>query len=587
MTKIYPDFNTKPNPMPASRKGSPMPTDVTIVIGGKAGQGILTVGELITSACLASGFHIFANNEFESRIRGGHSFSQIRISDHPVNAPDDRIHLLVALDAGTVSIHRNRLASDALILIDDNKTPETGNPISIALEDLALAAGDKITANTVASAACLGLLGAPETVFDAVIAKQFSQKTDEVLNRNRTAARLGFEAVKNHRFKWAITWNADPPKGILIDGAKAVALGALAADCRVAAFYPMSPATGILVHLSDLSDVFPLVVEQAEDEIAAVNMAIGASFAGVRAMTATSGGGFCLMTEGLGLAGITETPLVIVNAQRPGPATGLATRTAQGDLLFCIRAAQDEFPRFVFAPATPFEAYQITVRAFDLADKYQAPAIVLIDKFLADSLFTTPRLQAPEILVHHTFSDKDTPSSEPYRRYAFTESGVSPRALPCMGKGLVKVSGNEHREDGHTSEDAALRTRMVDKRNTKFAAMAREMQGPKVFHGNAAVLLVGWGSTQGALTEAMDRLRGAGMDVGAVVFSDLWPFPADACRNAIGRAKQFFMVEQNRSAQLGALIREQTGLAYSGAILKYDGRPFHPGEIVNRVLGSG
>jgi 2-oxoglutarate/2-oxoacid ferredoxin oxidoreductase subunit alpha len=564
-----------------------MSIDITIVIGGKAGQGILTVGELITAAGLKSGFYIFANNEFESRIRGGHSFSQIRISDHPVEAPDNRVHLLVALDHETAEIHKDRLVPDAIILMDDAKGVKTDNPLMIAMETLAIAAGDKITANTVAASACLCLLGAPETLFRDAVIGQFGSKGNDVLAQNLAAAKLGYDAVKDELFNWAFAWKTETPKGILIDGAKAVALGALAGDCRMAAFYPMSPATGIMVHLSDLSDAFPLVVEQAEDEIAAVNMAIGASFAGVRSLTATSGGGFCLMTEGLGLAGITETPLVVVNAQRPGPATGLATRTAQGDLLFCIRAAQDEFPRFVFAPSTPYEAYETTAKAFDLADKYQTPAIILIDKFLADSLFTTPRLVAPEAVFHHTVSDKDISFPQNYRRYAQTESGISPRALPCTGRALVKVSGNEHREDGHTSETVSVRNQMVDKRNLKIAAMRKELKAPKPYHGEAQLLLVGWGSTQGAILEAVDQLRSMGEDAGAIIFTDIWPFPADACRAAIGRAKRFFMVEQNRSSQLGALIREQTGLVYSGTILKYDGRPFHPAEIAGRLKTEG
>ncbi len=564
-----------------------MSIDVTIVIGGKAGQGILTVGELITAIGRKAGFYIFANNEFESRIRGGHSFSQIRISDHPVEAPDNRVHLLVALDQETADIHENRLAADGVILMGDAKGTKTGNRLMIPFEDLAISAGDKIAANTTAASASLCLLGAPLAFFQEILAERFSPKGAEALTQNLTAAKLGYEAVKNETFTWGFAWKAEAPKGILIDGAKAIALGALAADCRMAAFYPMSPATGIMVHLSDLSDTFPLVVEQAEDEIAAVNMAIGASFAGVRSLTATSGGGFCLMTEGLGLAGITETPLVIVNAQRPGPATGLATRTAQGDLLFCIRAAQDEFPRFVFAPSTPFEAYETTARAFDLADRYQTPAIILIDKFLADSLFTTPKLTAPDQVTSHTVSDKDIPSSPNYRRYALTDSGISARAIPCLGNALVKVSGNEHREDGHTGEDASLRTRMVDKRNAKFKTMLKEMKGPKTYHGDASFLLVGWGSSQGAIIEAVDLLRSTDMNAGAVIFTDIWPFPADACRAAISQAKQVYMVEQNSSAQLGTLIREQTGLLCTGTILKDDGRPFHPREIYDRTMAMG
>lgn len=339
-----------------------------------------------------------------------------------------------------------------------------------------------------------------------------------------------------------------------------------------------------MAHLASLSSRFPLMVEQAEDEIAAVNMIIGASFAGVRAMTSTSGGGFCLMTEGLGLAGITETPIVIVNAQRPGPATGLPTRTGQGDLHFVIRASQDEFPRFVFAPGTPDEAFEITARALHLAEKYQVPAIILSDQYLADSIFIASRpYAAPQSIERFIVQDGDIENPQQYKRFAITPDGVSPRALPCAGKALVVISSDEHREDGHISEEIPDRVSMVDKRNAKLPFMIKEMNPPKEYYGESEILLVGWGSTQGAVKEAVDRLRDAGGDVGCLNFSDLWPFPVEVAAKALSRAKQFLMVELNASAQLGRLLREQTGLAYSGAILKYDGRPFYPKEIIDGV----
>ncbi len=561
-----------------------MAIDITIVIGGQAGQGILTVGELITLAGQKSGFYIFANNEFESRIRGGHSFYQIRISDHPVEAPDSNVHLLVALNPETFHIHKTKLTSGGIVLTEDAVNSATEQILKVPFNDLAEKTGSKITANAVAAGACLSLLGAPLERFKEIITEQFHEKGTEILNKNLMAAELGYQAVKTESFKWSFKWNPDPPKGVLIDGAKAIALGAIAGDCRMAAFYPMSPATGILVHLTSFSDDFPLVVEQAEDEIAAINMAIGASFAGVRSFTATSGGGFCLMTEGLGLAGITETPIVIVDAQRPGPATGLPTRTAQGDLLFSIHAAQDEFPRFVFAPSTPVEAYETTARAFNLADKYQVPAIILVDKYFTDSLFTTTRpFQAPDVIQNFTATDEDIADPKAYQRYLLTDSGVSPRALPCVGQSLVVVSGNEHREDGHISEAVTDRISMVDKRNAKTHSMIKEMNPPKAYNGESELLLVGWGSTQGAIKESIDLLRSQGVDIGCLIFTDLWPFPYDTSYPALSKAKRFFMVEQNRSSQLGSLIREQTGLTASGSVLKYDGRPFYPSEIVEAI----
>ncbi|MBW1751942.1 MAG: 2-oxoacid:acceptor oxidoreductase subunit alpha [Deltaproteobacteria bacterium] len=561
-----------------------MSIDITVKIGGEAGQGIQTMGHMLALVCREAGLYVMAINDFESRIRGGHSFFQIRICDKPVQAPHHKVHLLVALNRETYDLHKGQLASGGRVIMDEIDGSGEGDLIALPFSELAKKAGGMIFANTVAAGACLALLGTPFELFKKVLSKQFGKKGADVLEKNYYAAELGYQVVKEVAFKWSFEWRADKPKGALMDGSKAIALGALAGDCRLAAFYPMSPATGIMTHLSLLSDRFPLIVEQVEDEIAAVNAIIGASFAGTRAMTSTSGGGFCLMTEGLGLAGITETPIVIVNAQRPGPATGLPTRTAQGDLHFVIRASQDEFPRFVFAPGMPDEAYEITSRAFHLSEKYQVPAIILIDQYLADSMYIAQKpYVAPERIERFIAQDDDMENPQQYKRFAVTPTGVSPRALPCAGKALVVISSDEHHEDGHISEAIPDRIAMVDKRNAKVPFMIKEMNPPKEYYGESGTLLVGWGSTEGAVKEAVDRLRDEGRDIGCLNFVDLWPFPADAAVDALKKTKQFLMVEQNSTAQLGQLLREQTGFVHSGAILKYDGRPFYPNEIVDGV----
>ncbi len=560
-----------------------MAVDITVKIGGEAGQGIQTVGDLLTLVCHKAGLYVMAINDFESRIRGGKSFFQIRISDTPVYAPHHGVNLLVALNQRIYDSYSDELVPGGISMMDAKGEPEE-NQLFVPMDDLAVKAGKKITANTVAAGACLGLLGAPFELFESILKDRFESKSDDVLEINLSAARLGYDFVKDAEFPWSFTWKLSDPKGSVLDGSKAIALGALAGDCRVAAFYPMSPATGIMTNLASWSDNFPLVVEQAEDEIAAVNMVIGASFAGVRAMTSTSGGGFCLMTEGLGLAGITETPIVIVNAQRPGPATGLPTRTGQGDLLFVIHASQDEFPRFVFAPGTPEEAFEMTARAFHLSDKYQVPAIVLSDQTLNDSLYIIDRpLSAPHEIARYVVKDDQIGSPSEYRRYAVTSSGISPRALPCNGKALVLVSGNEHREDGHTSEAIADRVNMVNKRNAKIPAMLEEMRPPETVHGESEILLVGWGSSKGPIRESVDLLRADGIGAGCVHIADIWPFRSDLVQKALSSCKTFFVVEQNSTGQLGRLIREQTGLVSEGSVLKYDGRPFFPDEIVRGV----
>lgn len=376
-------------------------------------------------------------------------------------------------------------------------------------------------------------------------------------------------------------WKGRTQKGMLVEGSQSVALGALAGDLRFAAFYPMSPATSIMAHLANYADKFPLVVEQAEDEIAAANMIVGGSFAGVRSMTATSGGGFCLMTEALGLAGISENPIVIVNAQRPGPATGLPTRTGQGDLHFVMHAAQDEFPRFVFAPGSPEDAYETTARALHLSEKYQVPALILVDQYLLDSLYITEHAFAvPDNVERFIAGAGDEPS---YKRYAVTENGISPRRIPCNGKALVVANGNEHNQEGHTTEAIDERNSMVNKRNAKLPRMLAEMQPPAAGRGDAKILLVGWGSTAGAVNEAAELLRQDGMDCGSLHFADIWPFPAGAAQKALSSAQQFFIVENNSTGQFAQLLRQETGLVPAGKILKFDGRPFYPIEIVNKV----
>lgn len=561
-----------------------MSIDVSVKIGGEAGQGIQTVGDILARVCLKCGLYLMAINDFESRIRGGHSFFQIRISDKPVNAPNHSINLLLALDKKSFDLHEKELVKGGISLMEDVDTPAKKNVIAIPFLELAKESGGKITSNIVAAGACLALLGAPFGVIREVITEGFASKGKDIVEKNLNAANAGYEAAGKISYKFAFKWKASRLKGILIDGSRAIALGALAADCRFAAFYPMSPATGIMAHLASAANEFPLVVEQAEDEISAVNMIIGASFAGARAMTATSGGGFCLMTEGLGLSGITETPIVIVNAQRPGPATGLATRTSQADLMFVINASQDEFPRFVFAPGSVAESFETTSRAFHLSDKYQVPSIILVDQYLNDSLFIAGKaLKAPRKVKRFIVSDADLKNPAEYNRYVLTNSGISPRALPCNGRAIVMVSGNEHKEDGHSSESIETRIKMVNKRNAKAVKMLSEITPPEIYFPRSKILLAGWGSTKGAIREAVDMLRKEKISAGCVNFKDLWPFPVDSVKRALMACEQFYLVEQNSTAQLGRLIKEQTALSYSGAVLKYDGRPFYPAEIADEI----
>ena len=561
-----------------------MHKDITILIGGSAGQGIQTIGALLAKVCHNAGLFIFSLDDFESRIRGGHSFHLLRISEQPLNAPCIVPDILVAIDEKTYEYHQDTISSQGIILLNsDGKNNEKSGIYNISLERTAKEAGGKIASNTVAAGAVLAVIGAEFKALKQVLEDQFQAKGKTVLDLNLKAAKSGYAIGKKINFPLSFDFTPVKHKNMVMTGAKAAALGAIAADCRFFPFYPMSPGTSIISNIVQFADQIPMVIEQAEDEIAAVNMAIGASFAGVRSMTSTSGGGFCLMTEGLGLAAMTETPIVIINAQRPGPATGLATRTAQSDLLFTINASQDEFPRFVFAPGGVIETFDTLKKAFFLSEKYQVPSIVLMDQFLADSAKTESGIFKIGH-EHETFLEQETKLSqdEPYLRYKITDTGISPRRIPCASDALVRASGNEHTQEGLSLEEPENRKAMEEKRFKKFVMMKNEMSLPSISHEPSSFFLTGWGSTKGSIIEAGLELRKDGIDAGWIVFEDIWPLDFDEVKKII-QNKKLIMVEGNATCQLGNLIRQQTGIDWFASILKYDGRPIYPEYIIKET----
>ncbi|MEH0019175.1 MAG: 2-oxoacid:acceptor oxidoreductase subunit alpha [Desulfobacter sp.] len=565
-----------------------MGNDMTILIGGKAGQGIQTIGTILAGICHDAGLFVFSVDDFQSRIRGGHSFHLLRVGSRPLSAPSARPHILVGIDENTYGIHRDELVPGGIAVLNRNggnhADLEAQNGVfTVPLEDLARDAGGVIASNTVAAGVVAAVMGVEMARVRSVVSRRFRDKGEKVLALNLDAAEKGYAAGKSISFQAPVSFDGDTNgEHVVMSGAKAAALGALAADCRFFPFYPMSPGTGIVSQLAAYAGQLPMVMEQAEDEIAAVNMAVGAAYAGVRSLVATSGGGFSLMVEGLGLSGITETPIVIINAQRPGPATGLATRTAQADLLFAIHASQDEFPRFVFAPGSVLDTFNAVKRAVMLSEKYQVPSIVLMDQYLADSARTETNgfVTGDE---HQSFiQDTEMYQAETYHRYKVTESGVSPRCLPCTPNALVRVAGNEHTPEGLPSEDPVNRVAMVDKRFAKLGAMTGEMRMPSVFCDNSSFFLVGWGSSKGCIMEACLHLREEGIDAGWILFEDLWPLDSHKLKVLLN-GKRLLMVEGNATAQLGTLIRTLTGIEYAASILKYDGRPIYPEYIVDRV----
>ncbi len=553
-----------------------------------------TVSALLGKLFVRRGYGVFTHHDVMSRIRGGHNFSQTRISDRPVLCPSENVDILVCLDKNTFDLYHKTVRRSVIYDEEQPGKDAAGEKNAVPLPLVKIAkekGGDARMANTVATGAVLSLLGSPLDPLLDLLGELYARKGEAVVRGNRESARAGYDHVKNHPFRDPSCRLAEPggrPGRMFLTGSEAMAMGALAAGIGFYSAYPMSPSTPILEFLAARKKEFGLVVEQAEDEIAAVNMAIGASFAGARAMTGTSGGGLALMVEGISLAGMTETPLVVVDCQRPAPATGLPTRTEQGDLLFALHGVHGEFPKVVLAPADAEEAFHLVRKAFDLAEKYQTPVFVLGDQFLNDSSWTVESFdwKPGPIGRGGLLSAAELGKLAPYgyRRYEITESGVSPRILPGTPKQVLYADSDEHTEEGHITESAEVRTRMVRKRLRKLTGIRAEMSLPKIYPDDGAGLYaVGWGSTRGAVAEAVETLRGDGLDIGFIHFSEIWPFPENPLPEKIQKGAKLVAVENNATGQLAGLLRMGAGIEIRDAILKYDGRPFTAEELAGEL----
>jgi 2-oxoglutarate/2-oxoacid ferredoxin oxidoreductase subunit alpha len=561
--------------------------EVNILVGGAAGQGMDTVMNLLGKALVREGFGLIYTKDYMSRVRGGHNFSRLRIAAETPWSPVDKTDIIVALNEETYHLHREALSPAGKVIYDPELFALPQNEargICVELQKLAREAGSAVMANTVAVGALLALLGLETRPVEEILKESFAGR-ETVIAQNKSALGKGYAAAGKvcsaciHMPRRSVSGNK-----LFMDGNQLLGLSALASGCRFLAAYPMTPSTGIMTYLAGKSAAYELVVEQAEDEIAAVNMALGASYAGVRAMTVTSGGGFSLMVEGLSLAGMTETPLVIIVGMRPGPATGLPTRTEQGDLEFIIHAGHGEFPRAVLSASSHEDAFYRLNKAFELADKYQVPVLFLSDQNFADTHRSIEPFDFTRLGYNRSLADIDG-LERPYRRYRFTESGISPRALPGIFPGeVVLADSDEHDQNGNIIEDGEARRLMVDKRMRKLDSLTAEMDEPELYGDpNTEILLLGWGSTYGVLREAVDALADSGVAAALLHFSDIWPLPRKRLISLLPGAKHSFCVENNATGQLAALIRRETGLAVGHHILKYDGRPFLPREIAQEV----
>ncbi len=552
-----------------------------LLIGGAAGQGVDTTAAILERWIKQSGCSVFTMRDLMSRIRGGHNFSRIRFGAQAPHCHSERLDGIVALNEETVAIHREHLRDGGFILCDSAVETDDDFVIKLNMAAIAKELGNARVASSVAIGAVLKLFGIPMSTEQADSVFRKSVKA-EYVDINVQAAQAGYNAVLP-KFEHA---GGEASGHMIISGNQALALGALTAGVKFYSAYPMSPSTSIMEYLSLKSAETGIVVEQAEDEIGAINMAIGASFAGARAMTGTSGGGFSLKVEALGLAGMAEIPLVVVDVQRPGPVTGFPTRTEQSDLKFVISASQGEFPRMVIALRHHEDAFYQTIRAFNMAEKYQIPVILLSDQYLADSTAAIPMLDSRKIAL---YEPEDVSAGGDYARYRFTESGISPRKFPGTSEGFVAADTDEHDEYGHIVEDSETRVRMMKKRMGKLALMEQELLEPELLgEQDPDVLLLGWGSLYGPLEEAVQLLnQKGGKRYSALVFGDIWPLPQKLLKQMAASAEYIIHVEQNYTGQLASLIAEVTGIKTDAGILKYDGRQLNGEEIAARIVKEG
>ena len=557
-------------------------TEVNVLIGGEAGQGLVTLGELLAKTLVRAGYFIVVTQSYHSRIRGGHNTYTIRASAGEIVAPREEVDLLVALNPETVALHKRELSPGGLTIVDKVFETISDNCLQVPYVEL----GEKQFSNVVALGVVSFLLGLELEMVGKALDDAFGKKAPEMAEKNMQILKESYRWCSRQGVNFSkLAPPSDLRKRLLMNGNEAIAMGAMSAGVKFCSFYPMTPATSIALNLAAQASTMGFVVEQAEDEIAAINMAIGASFAGAPSIVPTSGGGFALMTEGVSLAGMSETPLVIVVAQRPGPATGLPTRTEQADLEFVLHSGHGEFPRAIFSPGTLEECFWLTRKAFEVAAKSQGPVFILTDQFLADSAraiepFDLEGLETVGASIEEDFSDL------PYYRYNLYESGLSPRLLPGMSKHLVVAGGDEHPIDGHITEDLSVRKFMVEKRLRKEEEIIAEVVPPEIQGDEKPdLLLVTWGTTKGAIVEAATKLRNDSTRVGTLHFSQVWPLVPQQFLGVLQGAGEVVCVEGNALGQLARLIRRETGFDFHRRVLRYDGLPITP-EYILRELGN-
>ncbi|MEW9050743.1 MAG: 2-oxoacid:acceptor oxidoreductase subunit alpha [Neobacillus sp.] len=565
-------------------------------VGGQQGEGIESTGEIFAIALNRLGYYLYGYRHFSSRIKGGHTNNKIRVSTTQVRSISDDLDILVAFDQETIDVNYKELHGNGVILADSKFTPKKPEDTQAAMyavpfTEIATELGTSLMKNMVAIGATSAVLDLDIQVFEEVVQEIFGRKGEQVVAKNMEAIKAGFDYMKEQLGENAQVMElekADGKKRMFMIGNDAIALGALAAGCRFMAAYPITPASEIMEYLIKKLPALGGTVIQTEDEIAAVTMTIGANYGGVRALTASAGPGLSLKMEAIGLSGITETPLVIVDTQRGGPSTGLPTKQEQSDLMAMIYGTHGEIPKIVMAPSTVQEAFHDTAEAFNLAEEYQCPVIVLTDLQLSLGKQTVEPLSFDNVEIRRgKLLQGDIPEAENkayFKRYEVTEDGISPRVIPGMKNGIHHVTGVEHDETGKPSESAANRIAQMDKRfrkveNIRFNTPVHT----NIQHEDADILLVGFNSTRGAIEEAMVRLENDGVKVNHAHVRLIHPFPTDEMLPLVRSAKKVIVVENNATGQLANIMKMNVGHAEKiHKHLKYDGNPFLPHEVYTK-----
>ncbi|HEV2392754.1 MAG TPA: 2-oxoacid:acceptor oxidoreductase subunit alpha [Verrucomicrobiae bacterium] len=578
--------------------------DFAIGIGGENGQGIASTGDILARIFARRGLNVNAYNAYQSIIRGGHTFLTVRASDGPVRSMGDKHDVLVPLNQDALDRHLRLMQAGSRVVYDGDRLKPGAAASGVQLCPLPMkqiCGANKLAANTAALGAVLQMLGIESEPLEAVVARQFKKKGDAVVAENVGIARGGYDYAARHFEPFPFRAPTGSSPKAIVTGNQATAMGGVAAGVKFYAAYPMSPSTGVLMWMASHARQLGIMVRQVEDEIGVMNMIIGAAHAGCRAMCATSGGGFALMSEAVGMAGMLETPVVCVDVQRAGPATGVPTKTEQGDLWQLLGAGQGDFPRLIVAPASQLDLFHTIPELFNLVDKYQCPGLVLADLLISEGTCSLdpadldfhPRIERGEIIFPNGNGDAENPfggcNDNAYLRYRNTSSGISPRAVPGVPGHIHVAATDEHDEDGTLISDEftnpTKRRMMVEKRARKMETVLAQIAPPRLFGPESAlVTLVGWGSTQGVLREAVEKLAAnEGIVANHLQVKWIVPFHGEEIARLLSRCKRVIIVENNYSGQFARYLRSETGFSAHGHIRKYDGEPFRPHHIVDAV----